>query len=106
MTRGQKVKRFLMGGLLVVGGVLSLIPGTIISYIIGGLLAFSGIVFLTDKSSRMPGLLCTVLGGMFIASQLPIFGGIFSTILIITGIISLVTGGYLTYDTYKKINSY
>jgi len=103
MTRGEKVKRFLTGGILLIGGVLGLIfgSGSIMPYVIGGGLAFFGLIMMSEKSSKLPGFVSLVLGGLFIAN--PLLGWAIITYLAIG---SLLGGAYLSYDTYKKINNY
>ena len=103
MTRGEKTKRFLIGGALIIGGVLALIggSGSILPYVIGGGFALFGLIMLSEKSSRFAGLMTTILGGLFIAN--PLLGW---AIVIYLGITSLLVGGYISYDTYKKINRY
>ena len=104
MTRGEKTKRFLIGGALFIGGLLALFSGisTWLLYATIAILAFFGVIFLSEKSSRMPGIVSLFLGGLFLASIYFTWG----SIIYLFGALSLVSGGYISYDTYKKINSY
>ena len=111
MTRGEKVKRFLIGGSLLIGGILSLVVrgSNWLQYAVGGGLVFFGLVLMSERSSKPAGLFTFVIGSLFLAEQLlPKYLGMSfpSWTLTFAGILSLGGGVYLTYDSYKKINSY
>ncbi len=108
MTRAKKVNRFLLGGSLLVGGILTFIAGPILKYIIGGILILFGVISLSDRSNRMPAMISLVLGALFISANLgiPILGGLASSSISLLGILSIASGGYISYSAYKKINSY
>ena len=103
MDRQEKVKNFLMGGGLALGGLLGMIGGSIklLAYMIGGILGFLGISYLLGKSSSPSrGWLFLGLGALFLSG--PILG--LSIITPIIGLISLMAGGYILYKAYKRLS--
>ncbi|GMT50366.1 MAG: hypothetical protein IEMM0008_1905 [bacterium] len=103
MTQGQKGKRFLVGATLIIGGLLALFFGTgpIMPFVIGGAIGLFGLILFSERSSRSAGLITLIVGGLFLAN--PLLGWHIITWLAVG---SLLAGGYISYDTYKKINSY
>ncbi|MDH4128889.1 MAG: hypothetical protein OEV44_09065, partial [Spirochaetota bacterium] len=78
MTRGEKTKRFLTGGTLLIGGILTLIVviiGTsspILQYVIGGIFLLFGLILMSEKSSRLPGIIILIIGSILIVNNLPL----------------------------------
>ena len=102
MDRQEKVKNFLMGGGLALGGLAGIIGGifNLSAYVIGGILGFLGISFLLGKSSSPSrGWLFLGLGALFLSG--PILG---LSITPIIGFISLMSGGYILYKAYKRLS--
>jgi len=107
MTRGQKTTRFLTGGTLLIGGILALVvmSSEMLRYVVGGIFLLFGLVLMSEKSSKLPGIIILAIGGMFIARNLiPALSP--TWIIYVTAICSLFTGAYLTYTGVKRINSY
>ena len=113
MTRGEKTKRFLTGGTLIIGGILTLITiiigtsSSILQFVIGGIFLLFGLILMSEKSSKLPGIIILIIGGIIIVNKLKLdFFITESWFLVLAAICSLLTGAYLTYTGVKRINSY